>query len=145
MSSWTFIGILSCVIDCSSLNMPSSVTVLRLLYLRHRSEIFHSFTVLSGGIRGRKERGKMERKEGVRERGGKGGGKILKQELMDHTNPQWKVIGARAYLIHTCNHINNMSSCRSTCTRVALLIQLPPLVSMAIKDCVICIPPTASC
>ena len=54
------------------------MTVLRLLYLRHRSEIFHSFTVLSGGIRGRKERGKRvkkERKEGVRkgrERGRKG-------------------------------------------------------------------------
>ena len=73
------------------------MTVLRLLYLRHRSEIFHSFTVLSGGIRRRKERGKRvktERREGVRgERkvgGGEGvkkGGKILKQELMDHTNP----------------------------------------------------------
>ena len=70
MSSWTFTGILSCVIDSSSLNMPSSVTVLRLLYLRHRSEIFHSFTVLSGGIGGRKERGKKGEDGEKREKNG---------------------------------------------------------------------------
>ena len=51
--------------------MPSSVTVLRLLYLRHRSEIFHSFTVLSGGIGGRKERGKRGKDEEKEKNGGK--------------------------------------------------------------------------
>ena len=61
--------------------MPSSVIVLRLLYLRHRSEIFHSFTVLSR-VRRRVGGGTGEgRWEGGREgRGGRevreGGGRV---------------------------------------------------------------------
>ena len=47
ISSATLTGTLSAVMEFSSLIIPSSVTVLRLEYLLHRSEIFHNFTVLS--------------------------------------------------------------------------------------------------
>ena len=70
MSSWILTGTFSCVMAPSSLIMPSSVTVLRLAYRRHRSEIFHSFTTLSEGGREGREGG-----EGEGRGRGRGGGR----------------------------------------------------------------------
>ena len=72
MSSWILTGTFSCVMAPSSLIMPSSVTVLRLAYRRHRSEIFHSFTTLSEG--GREGRGRGGGGEGEGREGGEGEG-----------------------------------------------------------------------
>ena len=47
ISSETFCGIRSSFRALWSLTVPSSATVLRLLYLRQRSDIFHSLIVLS--------------------------------------------------------------------------------------------------
>ena len=74
----------------SSRISPSSVTVLRLQNLRQRSEIFHSFTVLSAEGRGGEGRGGEGRGgegrggEGRREGGREGGRRELYSLTSSH-------------------------------------------------------------